>query len=314
MKTIKAARIRDFGGPGAVHVESTSLDDPGPGSVLVRVHAAGVNPIDWKVRSGALKEKLAPRLPFTLGGDFSGVVEALNADVTTFKVGDAVYGQASVLTAGSGSFAEFVLARTSHIAAKPRSVSHEIAGALPLAGVSAVQALTEHLRVSKGQRILIHGGAGGIGGFAIQLARHLGAQVATTVSADDIEYAKRLGANQVIDRKKQKFEEVVRNLDAVLDTVGGDTYVRSFRVLKEQGRLVSLLEAPREDLAKEFQVEAINQFTQVNSQRLASLARYVDEGAVKVHIDKAFPLADAAAALQHLEKESPRGKVILKLA
>ncbi len=213
MKTVKAARLQSYGGAEAVRVEEISLPDPKPGELLVRVHTAGENPIDWKIRAGYLKQRIPLRLPVTLGGDFSGVVEAADTGAD-FKVGDEVYGQASVTNGGSGSFAEAVLARTDTMAAKPRSVSDTEAGSLPLAGVSALQALTEHLRLAAGQKILIHGGAGGIGSSAIQLAKHLGAHVATTVSGDDFGYVKGLGADTVIDYKKQKFEEILHDLDA----------------------------------------------------------------------------------------------------
>jgi alcohol dehydrogenase len=165
-----------------------------------------------------------------------------------------------------------------------------------------------------GQKILIHGGAGGIGSGAIQLAKHLGAHVATTASGDDFGYVKGLGADTVIDYKTQKFEEILHDLDAVFDTIGGDTYVRSFNVLKKGGRLVSMLEQPRQDLMQEFGVEAFAQFTQVTTERLAKLAGLVDQGALKVHVDKTFPLSQVSAARLYLEKQSPRGKVVLKIA
>jgi alcohol dehydrogenase len=312
MKTVKAARIHNYGGPEAVQVEDISLPEPQAGELLIRIHAAGVNPIDWKIRAGYMKQMMPLQLPLTLGGDFSGVVE-VGADVADFKVGDEVYGQSGVLNGGSGSFAEFSIAKVGTIATKPRSVSHTEAGGLPLVGVSALQALTEHLRVSAGQKVLIHGGTGGIGSIAIQLARHLGAYVATTVSADDIDYVKGLGADEVIDYKSRKFEEVLGGLDAVFDTVGGDTYSRSFKVLKRGGRLVSMLEQPDQQLMKDFGVKAFAQFTQVNTERLRRLAELVDRNVLKVHVDKTFPLEQAAAALLYLETESPRGKVVLKI-
>ena len=313
MKTIKAARIHNYGGTETIRIEEAALPAPQPGQLLIRVHAAGVNPIDWKIRAGYMQQMLPLQFPVTLGGDFSGVVEAAGPNAG-FKAGDQVYGQASLMNGGSGSFAEAVLAQTGTVAAKPKSLSHIEAGALPLVGVSALQALIEHLRLSQGQKILIHGGAGGIGSIAIQLARHLGADVATTVAGKDIDYVKGLGAGTVIDYKAQKFEDAVRDFDAVFDTIGGDTYVRSFNVLKRGGRLVSMLERPREELMKEFGVEAFFQFTQVTTERLTQLAELADQGALKVHIDKTFPLAQAAAALEHLEKASPKGKVVLKTA
>jgi len=314
MKMIKAARLHGYGGADTIQVEEVSLADPQSGQLLVRVKAAGVNPIDWKIRAGYMQQTRPLQLPVTLGGDFSGVVEFIGTGVRNFTVGDQVYGQASVTNGGSGSFAEFVIAPAAGTAAKPKSVGHTEAGGLPLVGVSALQALTENLRLSTGQKVLIHGGAGGIGSASIQLAKHLGAHVATTANGNDIGYVKGLGANSVIDYKTQKFEEVVHDLDAVFDTVGGDTYIRSFKVLKRGGRLVSMLEQPRQDLMKEFGVEAFFQFTQATTERLTRLAEFVDRGALKVHVDKTFPLEQASAAMQHLENCAPKGKVVLKIA
>jgi NADPH:quinone reductase-like Zn-dependent oxidoreductase len=313
MTTVKAARLCAYGEEKVVRIEDVSLPDPKTGELLIRVSAAGVNPIDWKIRAGQMQQVIPLQLPVTLGGDFAGVVEAVDAGVAGLKAGDAVYGQAPVTNGGSGSFAEAVLARAGAVAAKPRSVSYVEAGALPLVGVSALQALSEYLRISAGQKVLIHGGAGGIGSAAIQIAKHLGAHVATTASGDDIEYVKSLGADMVID-KTQKFEEVVHDFDAVFDMVGGDTHVRSFKVLKKGGRLVSMLVQPRQDLMKEFGVEAFRQVTQVTTERLTKLAELVDNGALKVHVDKIFPLSQASAALLQLEKRPPKGKFVLKLA
>jgi NADPH:quinone reductase-like Zn-dependent oxidoreductase len=310
MKSVKSVRLQAYRGAEAVHVEDVFLFEPKTGEVLISVHAAGVNPIDWKIRAGYLPRL---KLPTTMGGDFSGVVEVLGPDVKAFKVGDEVYGQSSLLFGGSGSFAEYTIAQATNVAVKPRNLDHTEAGGLPLVGVSALQALTEHLQLTAGQKVLIHGGAGGIGSGAIQLAKYLRAHVAATATGNEIDYVKSLGADTVVDYKTQKFEDVVGGLDAVLDTVGGETYVRSFKVLKRGGRLVSMVEPPHLDLMKEFGVEALSQFTQVTTERLTKVAELVDDGALKVHVDKTFPLEQASAALQQLENQSPKGKVVLKL-
>jgi alcohol dehydrogenase len=313
MKTIMAARLHKYGGAETVQIEAVPIPAPKSGEVLIRIHAAAVNPFDWKIRAGDLRQTMKLSLPFTLGGDFSGVVEAADPDAD-FKAGDEVYGQASApLGGGSGSFAEAAIAQAGTIGAKPRKLSHTESAALPLAGIAALQALTENLGVSPGQKVLIHGGAGGIGSFAVQLAKHLGAHVATTVSARDIDYAKALGADTVVDNKSQKFEEVLRDLDAILDTVGGDTYTRSFKPLKKGGRLVSMLEQPQQTLMEEFGVEASKLFARPTTERLTRLAKLVDQDALKVNIDRTFPLEQAAQALLYLEKESPRGKVVLAI-
>jgi alcohol dehydrogenase len=313
MRTIRAARLERYGNAEAVQMENIGIPEPKSGELLLRVHAAGLNPMDWKVRAGFLKERTPLELPVTLGGDFSGVVQAAGLGVANFKIGDEVYGQASPLSGGSGSFAKFTLAQAGTVATKPRNISHLESAALPLAGTAALQALKEHLGVSRNQRVLIHGGAGGIGSFAVQLAKYLGAHVATTVGARDIGYAKALGADTVLDYKAQNFEQVLRDLDAVLDTVGGDTYARSFKVLRKGGRLASMLQEPPQALAAEFEVEASMVFARPTTQRLQRLAALVDQGALKVNIDRTFPLEQAAQALLYLQKESPRGKVVLAM-
>jgi NADPH:quinone reductase-like Zn-dependent oxidoreductase len=205
------------------------------------------------------------------------------------------------------------LANATSIAHKPKRLSHEEAAALPLVGVSAWQALVENIRLSKGQKILIHGGAGGIGSIAIQLAKNLGAHVATTASTDDKQFAQELGADEVIDYKTQTFEDLIHDYDAVFDTVGGETYRRSFRVLRKGGILVSMLEQQNSELMEQFGVKAIFQFTQVNRDRLSKLAEWVSQNEVKVKIEKTFSLDEAGKALDYLRDIHPRGKIVLAM-
>jgi len=252
------------------------------------------------------------KFPATLGGDFSGVISNIGEGVADFREGDEVYGSAGALMGGSGAFAEAASANAGNIAAKPQGVSHTEAASLPLVGVSAYQALVEHIGLGKGQKILIHGGAGGIGTHAIQLARHLGAHVIATSSADQAEYVKGLGADEVIDYRARRFEDVVSGCDAVLDTIGGETYERSFKVLKQGGIIVSMLVQPSQALMTEYGVKAIAQFTQVTHERLVKLAELVEQGVIKTHVDKTFPLARAAEALTYLQTGRPKGKVVLE--
>ena len=307
---MKAAQINKYGGSEVVEINKNA---PKPavsrGQLLVEVYAAGVNPIDWKIREGYMPLKF----PATLGGDFSGVVADVGEGVSGFKTGFEVYGYASVLGGGSGSFAEFVLADAKVMALKPKNITHMEAGALPLTGISAWQALVDHMGLSRGKNILIHGGAGGIGSMAIQLAKHLGAYVATTVNAKDMQYVKELGADEAIDYKNQTFEVMLHDYDAVYDTVGGETYVRSFKVLRKGGIIVSMLEQPRPELIEQYGVNAIGQFTQVNTEHLSKLAELVAKRVIKVHIDKTFPLEQAGEALAFLQSGHPRGKVVLKM-
>ena len=246
--------------------------------------------------------------------DFSGTVKQVEEDdmSSDFKQGDEVYGQASVLGGGSGAFAELALANKDSIAHKPKTLNHLEAAALPLVGVSTWQALVENIGLSKDQKILIHGGAGGIGSIAIQLAKHLGAQVTTTVSANDKEFVQRLGADKVIDYKTENFEDMLHDYNSVFDTVGGDTYKRSFKVLKKgSGIIVSMLEQPNSELMNQFRIKALFLFSQVNRQRLAKLAQWVDQNNIKVNVDKTFSLDQASKALDYQKDVHPRGKVVL---
>lgn len=301
---MKAARLLKF---GEVVIDEVGKPEIAEDKVLVEVHAAGVNPFDVKVRAGNIDVPL----PITLGGDFSGIVVEIGANVSNFKIGDEVYGQASIFNKGSGSFAQYDLVNPSAMALKPKSISFIEAGAISLTGVSALQALTEHINLAKDQKILIHGGAGGIGTVAVQIAKHIGAYIATTVSPDDFEYVKNLGADEVIDYKNERFEEKISGFDAVFDTVGGDTYRRSFKVLRSGGTIVSMLEKPEESLMKEYNTTAIGQFTKVTTQRLEKLAGFIDQGIIKIHIDKTFPLDKSNEALTYLEKGHPKGKLVL---
>lgn len=311
---MKAAQITSYGGSEVVEIkDNVALPLLSVGRVIIEARVAGVNPVDWKIREGYL-QKMAPlQFPATLGGDFSGVIIKVGENVSGFNEGDEVYGTALALGSGSGSFAEFIAADVKFIAKKPEKTSHVEAAALPLAGVSALQALTEHIGLKKGQKILIHGGAGGIGSLAIQIAKHLGAYVATTVSERDKEFVKKLGANEVIDYKNQYFSKMLKDYDAVFDTVGGETYRNSFSVLKKGGVVVSMIEEPRAELMEKYGVKAISQSTSVNNEMLSKLAKLVDEGSVKVHIDKIFTLEQSGEALAYMQNGHPLGKVVVRI-
>ena len=313
---MKSAQIKSYGSSGVVEINQSTPapNDPSTGKVLVRVKAASVNPADWKIREGYMQQMMPLQFPSTLGMDFSGVIEKVGEGVSDFKQNDEVYGQASVIRGGSGAFAEMALANADTIAYKPKTLSHDEAAGLPLVGVSAWQALVETIGLSKGQKILIHGGAGGIGSIAIQLAKHLGAYVATTSSTNDKQFVKELGADEVIDYKTQTFEDLLHDYDAAFDTVGGETYTRSFKVLKRGGIIVSMLEQPNQELMDRFGVKAISQFTQVNRERLTKLAQWVDQNNIRVNVDRTFPLDEADKALDYQRDVHPRGKVVLQVS
>lgn len=300
---MKAAQINGYGDKDVLGIKDAPKPKAGKGQVLVEVRAAGVNPFDVKVREGAVRQMAELDFPATLGGDFAGVVVG---------TGEAVYGQAGALS-GQGSFAEYVPVKTSQLALKPASLDFVAAAGLPLAGVSAYQALVDHMDVQKGQKILIHGGAGGIGSIAIQLAKHLGAYVAATASAKDADFVKDLGADEVIDYQTQDFAELVKDYDGAFDTVGGATNAKSYKVLKPGGSLVSMSAQPDDKLVDRYSVQYTAQFTRVTTERLEALAKLVDEGSIKPHVDKVFPLDQAPEALEYQRTGKPRGKVIIEI-
>jgi NADPH:quinone reductase-like Zn-dependent oxidoreductase len=306
---MKAAQITQYGHADAIKLKSASKPKAGPGQVLIEVHASSINPADSKVREGMGKVPL----PMTLGLDVAGLVDSVGPEVTHLKAGDRVYGQAGTSAGGSGAFAEFAVAAAEQLAKMPDRLNYVEAAAVSLTGTSALQAITEHLALKPSQKILIHGGAGGIGSIAIQIARHLGGYVATTVSTEDVEFARGLGANLVIDYKKEAFEPLVSDFDAVFDTVGGETCARSYKVLKPGGILVSMTEAPNEALAQQLEITAILQLTRATTERLAALAKLIDAGVVTIHVDKTYRLDQVTEAFNEKENGHVRGKIAIEV-
>jgi alcohol dehydrogenase len=314
--TMKSAQINKYGSSEVIEInQNTSEPTLSSGKVLVTIKAASVNPADWKIREGGFQQMIQLQFPSILGMDFSGIIKQVGEGVSNseFNQGDEVYGQAGVVNGGSGAFAEMALANTESIAHKPKRLSHVEAAGLPLVGVSAWKALVENIGLSKDQKILIHGGAGGIGSIAIQLAKYLGATVATTISTNDKQFVQELGADQVIDYKTQNFEDILHDYDAVFDTVGGETYRRSFKVLKKGGVIVSMLEQPNPELMNQYGVKAIFQFTQADRERLTKLAQWVDQNNIRVNVEKTFSLDEAGKALDYQKDVHPRGKVVLAM-
>ncbi len=310
---MKAAQLIQYGGKEAIEtVETAAKPIAGAGQVLVEVQAAGLNPFDWKIREGYLKDYIPLNLPVILGGDVAGTVAEIGEDVTNFEVGQAVLGQANAAS-GQGSFAEFTVVNIDQLILKPLSLDFVDAAALPLAATSAYQALVEHINLHPNQTVLIHGGAGGIGSFAIQIAKNIGAHVATTVGPNDIEFAKLLGADEVIDYRSQDFSTIIRDYDAVFDSIGGETNTRSYKVLKPGGILVSMVEPANEEQVKEARIGYIQQSSKATAERLSKVLELFESGAAKVYIDKTFPLDEAAAALEYLKTGQPSGKVVLKI-
>ena len=310
---MKAAQINDYGGQSVMHtVDDATKPKPAKRQVLIEVYATAVNPFDWKMREGYMKEFIPLTLPAILGGDVAGTVAEIGDDVTGFTIGQPVYGMANA-AGGQGAFAEFTPVKAEQLVSKPESVDFVTAAALPLTAVSAYQALVDHMNLHTGQKILIHGGAGGIGSLAIQLAKYLGAYVATTASAAETDFVKNLGADEVIDYQTQDFSALLKDYDAVFDTVGGETSTKSYGILKSGGTLVSMVQPVDEKLAKDAGVHYTQQSTKPTIERLTKVSELVDESVLKAHIDKIFPLDQAAEALEYLKTGHPRGKVVIKV-
>src|SRR5437660_5478233 len=241
-QTMKAIRIHNYGGPEVLHYEDAPRPKPQAGEVLVRVYAAGVNPIDWKVREGHMKDFWPHKFPLILGWDLSGVVEQLGRGVSRFKIGDEVYSLPDPTR--DGAYADYIVVRESEVALKPKSLHHPRAATVPLAALTAWQSLFDTAQLQPGQRVLIHAGSGGVGHFAVQLAKWKGAYVFATASTKNQDLLRELGLDKAIDYTQQRFEDVARNIDIVLDTIGGETQARSWSVWNKGGNLVALVQPP----------------------------------------------------------------------
>lgn len=308
---MKAIRIHGYGDVETLRYEDAPLPEPGPEDVRIRVHAAGVNPVDWKIRAGYLASMLPHEMPLTLGWDVSGVVDKVGANVTHLSVGDAVYSRPDITR--NGTYAEFVVVRASEAAAKPETLTHNEAAAVPLAGLTAWQALFDHAQLKPGERVLIHAGAGGVGSFAIQLAKWSGAHVISTASAANEALVRDLGADEFVDYRSQQFEQVLAKVDVVLDTIGGDTQERSIQLLKSGGRLISVTTPPDADALAAVGATGNLFMVQPSSESLGRIGALIDSGSVRVLIDSVFPLAEARAAHTKSETGRAKGKIVLEV-
>jgi NADPH:quinone reductase-like Zn-dependent oxidoreductase len=307
---IRKVRIHGFGGPEVLRVDELEQSMPEALQVLVSVKAASVNPVDLKIRNGQYPAVKEDRLPYTLGRDVSGIVQTCGAQATRFEIGDEVLGMVNI---GGGGYAENVVLDQNALALKPRSVDYLHAGAIPLAGLTAWQGLFRRGQLKKGQSVLIHGGSGGVGHFAIQFAKAAGARVLTTVSTDEVDFARGLGADVVIDYKTQRFEEQARDLDMVFDLIDGETRERSWGLLKRGGVLVSTLTEPSQDMAKEYAVRALRYTVEADGTELAEIVKLVAVGKVKPHVQEAFRLEEAAQAMEIVGRGGSAGKILLSL-
>ncbi len=313
METMKAVLVHEYGNPDAMRVEETGKPALQPDEILVRVHAASVNPVDWKVCDGILKDKLPMPMPFIPGGDFSGTVARTGRETAGFSIGMPVFGMTSTPGYRAGAFAEFVNVKAKHVAARPESLSHEEAAAVPLAALTAWQAVFDRAGLRAGEKILIHAGAGGVGGFAIQFARVAGAHVTTTTSAANASYVQQLGAHEIIDYRAQEFENGRQDFDAVIDLIGGETQERSYAVLRRGGVLVNAWGAIMQDKAEAAGVRGVKVAVEPDGGQLRQIAELIDAGKVRIRLAKIFPLADCAAALDESRTGHVRGKIVLKV-
>lgn len=312
MIAMKAVRLHQFGGPEVMKYEDVARPTPGAGEVLLHVRAAGVNPLDWKVRAGFFKDFIPHRLPLIPGWDVSGVVESTGAGVTRWQRGDEVYGRADPTR--DGAYAEFIVVRESEIARKPRSLDHAQAAAIPVAGLTAWQSLFEAGGLARGQTVLIHAAAGGVGHLAVQLAKWKGARVIGTVSGRNAALVRELGADEVIDHVRRRFEHGAHEVDLVLDTIGGEVQQRSWKVLKRGGMLVSLVDPPLQGEAAWYNVRGAFPRIQPSASQLSELAALVDAGTLRPVVETLIPLPEARRAHEASQRGHTRGKIVLTVA
>lgn len=332
---MKALTLKKYGGPDQVVFADVPQPALEPDEILVRVHAVGLNPIDTMIPKGSFKPILRLRLPATLGSDLAGVVVETGSRVTRFKAGDAVF--ASVFDLGTGSLAEFAVVPETAAALKPSNLDFVQAASIPMVGLTAWQALRERSRVKPGQKVFVPAGSGGIGTFAIQLAKHLGAKVGTTTSTTNVELVRSLGADEVIDYKKQEFEHVLRDYDVVLGTVRGDALKKSLRILRSGSSVVSLVGPPDAAFARARGMNfflkfvfgllsggIIRQakqrgaaysflFVHPDGGQLAEIGKLLEAGKIRPVIDKVFPFDQAKEALDYLEKGRAKGKFVVQV-
>ncbi|MGP1691182.1 MAG: NADP-dependent oxidoreductase [Giesbergeria sp.] len=306
---MKSIRIHAYGGAEQMQLDDVPVPACGADDALVRVVAAGINPIDWKIRSGAMAKDLAKPFPITLGWAGAGVVSAVGSAASGFQPGDEVFFYAEF--ARGGSYAEYVSVDASQLALKPRTVPFAAAAALPMSGQAAWAALVDTAKIESGMRVLIHGGAGALGSVAVQLAKAQGLHVIATVGGDDVDLVRSLGADESIDYRKQRFQDQVKDVDVVLDTQGGATQESSWSTLKPGGILVATAMPPSPERAAAAGVRAAFVFTPPRGDVLAQLAQRVDAGQLRILVGQEFALVDAAHAHRLGESGRARGKMVL---
>lgn len=308
--SMSAVRASAYGGPQVLKLETVAKPTPAANQVLIRVHAAAVNPVDWKIRAGQIKG-MSPPPPMILGQDVSGVVDSVGPGVTAYKPGDEVFAYVSLRR--GGGYAEYAIAEIGETALKPAKIDHVHAAAVPLAALTAWQALVDKAGLKEGQSVLIHAAAGGVGHFAVQIAKARGARVIATASERNHAFLKELGADVCVDYRQVRFEDVAKDVDVVLDSIGGETQTRSIAVLKEGGVLVSIVQSPDQAALQAKGARGLVFLVSPSGTQLASLAKMIDEGKLKPYVSDILPLAEAAKAHELSESGRTRGKIVLKV-
>jgi NADPH:quinone reductase-like Zn-dependent oxidoreductase len=303
---MQAVRAHDYGSPDVLELEQVPLPQPNADQVLIRLKAAGVNPVDWKTRSGMYKQFWPLQFPWTPGIDAAGVIEMVGANVKQFTKGQAVFGITS------GAYAEYALAQAGELQPKPENLSFEDAASIPVGALTAWSAVIETANVQAGEHVLIHGGAGGVGLYAVQLARWKGAHVTATASARNIDFVRSLGAENVIDYTSTRFEEVVKDVDAVIDTVGGELIERSFQVIHPGGIFVTVAGRPAGDAGKARNIRVVSAGRPAPD-HLQDLVELIEAGQVKPVVGTVFPLGEARQAQELSQAGHGRGRIILSI-
>ena len=304
---MKAVLINEYGDNSVVHYTDIDCPQPQAGEVLVKVQAAGVNPVDWKIRSGA-GQRMGLTLPIHLGGEITGTVEKLGDGVSGVSKGDAVYGIIK-----TGGFAEYAVAKAADMVRKPANLDFIHTAAIPLGALTAWQAMFDVAKLASGQRLLITSSSGGVGSLAVQLAKAKGAHVSAMASHRNQDYVRSLGADAFIDYTKQPFEQVARDMDVVFDTVGGDTFQRACHTLKKGGVLVTSVAFPKDE-AMQYGIGVERVMCKPNAGQLASIRELVEAGKVKAHVATVMPLAQVKQAFELSEAGRTRGKIVLQVA
>jgi len=307
---MKAVRIHAFGGPEVMRIDDLPEPSAGPDEVLVQVKAAGVNPVDYEIREGRFAPVSAGQLPIVLGRDVAGIATAFGEGVSDIAVDDDVY---AMLPIEIGAFAEWIAAPVRLFAIKPKSLRMVEAASVPLAGLTAWQGLFDQGALRSGQKVLIHGACGGVGLFALQLARAAGAEVVATCSGADKAYVEGLGAVRAVDVETERFEDVAKDMDLVYDLVGGETQNRSWVSIKRGGALVSTVEPPDPEKARAHGVRATHYMTEPSAEQLSKIGRMIDGGDVRVILNRVYPLEEAAEAENQLQNGYQRGKIVLSV-